>query len=377
MKAFSKENSSARGDEMTGGLGITKLLAVGATLAFAAMLASPAAAFEHTAALDALAQSASKEGTLNTVWGGDSLGGGKGAAALQDAINHEFHIDIKIVFTPGPSMPQLSTRIIQEVKAGQPSSSDAYLGVAVNLPPMIAANVLDEVPWSSYLPGITQEMQTKNHDAVLAYTLFEGFTYNTQLIPENEVPHNLAGLFRPEWKGKLASTPYAAGFDELALKDGDATVRPIVKKIAEWAGGLIRCGEYDRIASGEFLGLVLDCGQIAKQYMVENGGPDKLALLDDALGTELTYLAVPKTSAHPNLAKLLAVYVLTPDGQKIIDKYGGSTSHMVPGTPAYERAQSLAAHGLHLIVFTPDSIAPDLEEAEKLKLEYEQILQGK
>src|SRR5277367_5120837 len=142
MKAFSKENSSARGDEMTGGLGITKLLAVGATLAFAAMLASP-------------------------------------AAALQDAINHEFHINIKIVFTPGPSMPQLSTRIIQEVKAGQPSSSDAYLGVAVNLPPMIAANVLDEVPWSSYLPGITQEMQTKNHDAVLAYTLFEGFTYNT------------------------------------------------------------------------------------------------------------------------------------------------------------------------------------------------------
>ena len=362
---------------MAGSPGITASLAVGAALAFAVPLASPAAAFEHTAALDALAQAASKEGTLNSVWGGDSLGGGRGAAALQDAINREFHINIKIVFTPGPSMPQLSTRIIQEVKAGQQSSSDAYLGVSVNLPPMIAADVLDEVPWSSYLPSITQEMQTKNHDAVLAYTLFEGFTYNTQLIPENEVPHNLAGLFRPEWKGKLASTPYAAGFDELALKDGDATVRPIVKKIAEWAGGLIRCGDYDRIASGEFLGLVLDCGQIAKQYMVENGGPVKLALLEDALGTELTYLSVPKTSAHPNLAKLLAVYVLTPDGQKIIDKYGGSTSHMIPGTPAYDRAQSLAARGLHLLVFTPDSIAPRLEEAERLKLEYEQILQGK
>jgi len=352
-------------------------LALAATMALAVLCAGSAAAFEHTAALDALAQAASKEGTLNIVWGGDSLGGAKGATALQDAINREFHINIKIVFTPGPSMPQLSTRIIQEVKAGQPSSSDAYLGVSVNLPPMIAANALDEVPWSSYLPSITQDMQTKNHNAVLAYTLFEGFSYNTQLVPESDVPHNVAGLFRPDWKGKLASTPYAAGFDELALQDGDSVVRPMVTKIAEWSGGLIRCGDYDRIASGEFIGLFLDCGQVSQQYMAENGGPVKLALIDDALGTELTYLSVPKTSTHPNLAKLLAVYVLTSDGQKIIDKYGGSTSHMIPGTPAYERAQSLAARGLHLVVFTPDTIAPRLEEAEKLKLEYERILQGK
>ncbi len=335
-----------------------------------------AAAIQHTPTIDAVAAAAEKEGTLNIVWSNSPMGGATGAAALQNAINREFNLHIKIVFTPGPSMTQMAPRIIQEVKAGQPASSDAFLGVSVNLPAMMAAHVLDEVPWSSLNPSIKPDMQTKNGEAVLAYTLFETFTYNSQLVPKNEVPHDFAGLFRPEWKGKLASTPYATGFDELALLEGDAKIRPIVQKIAQWAGGLIRCGAADRIASGEFIGLVLDCGQVDPQYMVANGGPVNVALLDDALGTELTYLAVPKTSAHPNLAKLLAAYVVSAEGQAILAKYGNATSHLFPGTPAYEQAQSLAARGLKLVVWTPDAIAPDLEKAETLKKEYEKILEG-
>jgi ABC-type Fe3+ transport system substrate-binding protein len=354
-------------------------------LAFPAILAllvagsalSPAAAeIKRTPQLQELVKAAEAEGVLNVVWGGASLGEAKGAAELQDGLNRAFHTHFKVNFTPGPSMVQMATRIIQEVKAGQKASSDAFLGVDVSLPAMIAAHVLDEVPWSAYFPNITPEMQTKHHEAVLVYTLFNGFAYNTQVIPDDKVPHKLADLFRPEWKGKLASTPYAAGFDKLALADGDAKIRPIVQKIAEWAGGLIRCGAYDRIASGEFVGLVLDCGQVSPAYMVENGGPVKLVPLDDALSTELTYFAIPKTSAHPNLAKLFAGFVATSEGQAIIAKYG-ATSHLIPGTPGYKEAKSLEARGLKLIIDTPDEIAPRLEQAEELKREYERILRGK
>jgi ABC-type Fe3+ transport system substrate-binding protein len=348
-----------------------------AALSLAGVALTPARAeMKETPQLKELVKAAKAEGVLNVVWGGSSLGQAKGAAQLQDALNRAFHANFKIVFTPGPSMPQMATRIIQEVKAGQKSSTDVYLGVEVNLPAMIAAHVLEEVPWSSYFPSITPEMQTKNHESVLAYTLFEGFAYNTHLIPDKEVPHNLTEFFRPEWKGKLASTPYAAGFDQLALAYGDAKIRPLVEKIAQWSGGLIRCGDYGRIASGEFLGLVLDCGQVTQEYMVENGGPVKLALLDDALATELTYLSVPKTSAHPNMAKLFAGFIATPEGQKVIVHFG-ATSHMIPGTPGYKEAKSLEARGLKLLVFTPDEIAPRLKEAEELKREYQRILRGK
>lgn len=352
-----------------------------ATAAFGTALAwagAPAmAAMDRTPALDALIKGAEAEGTLNVVWANNSMGGPSGAAALQDAINRDFGMHISIRFTPGPSMPQMSTRIIQEVSAGQPSSTDAFLGVSVNFPTMIAAHVLEPVDWASLNPAITPEMRTQGNEAVLVYTLFETFTYNKTLIEKDKVPHNFEGLFRPEWKGKLASTPYAAGFDELALKEGDAKIRPIVEKLAQWAGGLIRCGDYDRLASGEFIGLAIDCGQIAPEYMAENGGPVDTALLDDGLGTELTYLAVPKTSAHPNLAKLFIAFVASPDGQAILDKYENATSHVYPGTPAYKRAQDLAARGLKLVVWTPDGISPQMETAEKLKKDYERILEKK
>jgi ABC-type Fe3+ transport system substrate-binding protein len=363
---------------MTGIAFLSRLLAPAVFLSASVWLCLPAAAkMERTPALDALVKAAEAEGPLNVVWANTSMGGRAGAAALQDAMNREFNTHIQIAFTPGQSMPQMSTRIIQEVQSGQPASTDAFLGVSVNFPAMIAAHVLEQVPWSSINPAIKPEMQAAGGEAVLAYTLFESFTYNATLIPEDQVPHNFAGLFRPDWKGKLASTPYAAGFDELALQEGDDKIRPVVEKLAQWAGGLIRCGDYGRIASGEFIGLAIDCGQVSPQYMAENGGPVAMSLLDDGLGTELTYLSVPKTSAHPNLAKLFIAFVTSADGQAVLDKYENATSHIFPGTRAYQRAQSLAARGLKLVVWTPDTIAPQMEKAEKLKKDYERILQKK
>ena len=326
--------------------------------------------------LDQLIKAAASEGELDVMWGGSSLGADEGVADLQDGLNHAYGINIKVHYTPGPSMPQLATRIIQEVKAGQKSSSDAFLGIEVSLPAMIAAHVLEPVKWSDYFPEITPAMVSGDGEALLEFTLFNGMSYNTQLIPDTEVPHTMAEVFRPEWKGKLASTPYAAGFDRLALAYGDDKIRPIVQKMAQWAGGLLRCGEYERIASGEFIALVLDCGQVEPRFLEANGGPVRLVPLDDALAATMTYFAVPKTSAHPNLAKLFAGFTASQEGQKIIEKYG-ATSTLVPGTPAFKMRQGLEARGLKLLTYTPDLIAPHVEEQAKYKEEYQQILEGK
>ena len=334
------------------------------------------AAIKHTPLLDQLIKAAAAEGELNVMWGGSSLGEGEGVHELEQAINREFNINIKVNYTPGPSMPQLATRIIREVQAGQKASTDLFLGIEVSLPAMIAGQVIEPVKWSDYYTEITPEMTTKGGEALLEFTLFNGMSYNVQLIADKDAPHTLAEVFRPEWKGKLSSTPYAAGFDRLALAYGDDKIRPIVKRMAEWAGGLLRCGEYERLATGEFIGLVLDCGQVQPRFLVENGGPVRLVPLDDALATTLSYFAVPKTSGHPNLAKLFAGFIATGDGQKLIEKYG-STSYLVPGTPAYKMAEGFKTRGLKLLIYTPDLIAPRLEEAAKYKAEYEQILQGK
>jgi ABC-type Fe3+ transport system substrate-binding protein len=146
----------------------------------------------------------------------------------------------------------------------------------------------------------------------------------------------MADIFNPKWKGKIASTPYAAGFDRLALARGIDAIRPVVRKTAEWAGGLIRCGEYERLASGEFIMLFLDCGRTDDRLLTENGGPLGQVVIEDAAITTNWYFGIPSNNAHPNLATLFAGFVATLDGQKIIQEYGGATSHRVVGTQAYE-----------------------------------------
>jgi hypothetical protein len=130
-----------------------------------------AADIKHTPLLDQLIKAATAEGELNVMWGGSSLGEGEGVHELEQAINREFNINIKVNYTPGPSMPQLATRIIREVQAGQKASTDLFLGIEVSLPAMIAGQVIEPVKWSDYYTEITPEMTTKGGEALLEFTL--------------------------------------------------------------------------------------------------------------------------------------------------------------------------------------------------------------
>jgi ABC-type Fe3+ transport system substrate-binding protein len=72
-------------------------------------------------------------------------------------------------------------------------------------------------------------------------------------------PTVLEDFLKPAWKGKLASTPYAAGFDVLLADDVWGKERTVhyVRALSKQITGLIRCGEAERIATGEYLGLVM------------------------------------------------------------------------------------------------------------------------
>jgi len=358
-------------------IGIGMLAAIGVALVTCAVRpAAFAADVKMSPALTKLVKAAQEEGQLNVLWG-SALGGAEGVRALQAAINRTYGINVKVNYTPGPSMPQMASRTIQEVKAGRTASSDIFIGVEVTIPAMVKADVLVQVPWSDYFPDITPKMTAVGGRALQIVTLFNGVLYNAQMIPADKVPKTMADIFRPEWKGKIASTPYAVGFDRIALVNGFDKVKPIVQKTAQWAGGLIRCGENERIATGEFLMLFLDCGRVEENFLVKNGGPLGHATLDDALATSLWYFAIPKTSAHPNLSILFSGFVDSKEGQAIIDKYGHDTSHLIPGTPAYEHAQSLEKRGLHLLALGPDELMPREAELGKIKSEFQTILRKK
>jgi ABC-type Fe3+ transport system substrate-binding protein len=370
-KITNREKTMTRFKTLTRVIGVFSM-GLAATL----LSVSAQAEIKMTPALKGLVKAAAAEGTLNVVWG-PSLGAAKGARALQDSINKTFGINIKINYTPGPSMPRLASRVIQEIKAGRTPSTDVFLGAETTLTRMIRSKGVVPVTWRKYFPGITKGQPVNKGMAVHIATLFSGIYYNAEYIKPNEVPKKMADIFNPKWKGKIASTPYAAGFDRLALARGIDVIRPVVQKTAEWTGGLMRCGEYERLASGEFIMLFLDCGRTDDRLLVENGGPLGQVVIEDAAITTNWYFGVPTKSAHPNLATLFAGFVATSDGQKVIQKYGGATSHRVPGTLAHSTAKKFAAKGVNLLVWTPDDLLKRSKDLAAYRKEFQRTLRAK
>src|SRR5689334_24240910 len=164
-----------------------------------------------------LVEGAKKEGQLVLSWGTGTMGGIEGAQAMEKAFNKKYGLNLPFKFSPGPAMPQFASRIIQEEKAGQPASSDLFIGSENH----VARMSLKKYDWAKIFPHITQPMTDWDNRVLIVVSRTPGFTYNTNLVRANEVPQNIEDTLNPKWQGKIASTPYAASFDRLALAWGE------------------------------------------------------------------------------------------------------------------------------------------------------------
>ena len=105
---------------------------------------------------------------------------------------------------------------------------------------------------------------------------------------------------------------------------------------------LIRCGEAERIATGEYLALVMDCtGQDALQWQ-EKGAPLAQMMPLDAAQQRYYYFAVPKNAQHPNAAKLYTIFLLTEEGQKLAYDTWKTDLHFLPGSKMGKHGRRLS-----------------------------------
>jgi ABC-type Fe3+ transport system substrate-binding protein len=292
-----------------------------------------AGAQEMSPALKTLAAAANREGTLLLGWGQSALGGSQGAARFQAAMNKAFGTNIHINFLPGPDMARVVNQAATEFSAGQKSHVDLLLGAAPQIAPVVKLNFFEPVDWQQYLPGrITPNMIELDGRVIRIVTGLSGVTYNSQLAPMK--PRLLDDFLKPEWKGTIASTSYAAGLDALLAEDvwgKDKTVS-YVRALSRQIAGMMRCGETERLATGEYLALVMDCtGQDALVWQ-EKGAPVAQMMPLDAAQQRYYYFAVPTNAQHPNAGKLLATFLLTPDGQRLAYDAWKIDLHFLPGS---------------------------------------------
>ncbi|WP_019633952.1 ABC transporter substrate-binding protein [Actinomadura atramentaria] len=296
-------------------------------------------------ALAALVAAANKEGALDLNWG---LDGRTTMKDLTDAFKTAYGLNIKITLTPQQNMPTNASKLTQEYQAKKPSSTDAFLAnpeTAFGAGPK-GANILKKVDWEKVAPW-TKGLANSDGTALTWVDQLPGFTYNTTLIKDGELPKSADDILK--MTKPIASTPYAAQFNVLGSKEamGMDGVRAYLKSFKP--KGFIGCGEMNRIASGEFAGLWVSCGKNVADIFAAQGAPIKTTILKGAAAISTRYVSIPKNAPHPNAAELFTTWLLTPEAQKIMYKGDFCDNARLPGSETAKQIAGYEAQGVKFI----------------------------
>lgn len=326
-------------------------------LAFAALAlifgGGAARAEAPSPALAKVIAAAKQEGKLNLEWGADILGGSEAMKVMVDDMNAMFGTAIALRFTPGPSLPEVVNQVVLANAAGAASPTDAVIGSDQHASDLAAKGVSVPVDWVALLPGrIDPSSVEAEGRAIRVFTTMPGgIVYNTQLAPM--VPTKLVDLLRPEWKGKIASTPYAGSWELLTGSDvwGQRGV-DFARDLAPQLAGLIRCADLERIASGEFVGFAMDCTGREWVSLQRKGAPIGHVIPADFAALRFYYMSIPKNAAAPNAAILFVTFLETAEGQKLLWKYINTDLHTYPDSQLAPEIASAQQRGIVFHNFT-------------------------
>jgi iron(III) transport system substrate-binding protein len=331
------------------------------------------------AELQPIVEAARREGALNFVWGDGALGSNEGMSRLRRGFSQYYGLNLDVRFTPGPSFPEMAARLAQEVLTGRTASSDVFLGGVAHITTLMNENAVDAVDWASWASNVRDpRLLAPGGQVVIFQSNTAGITYNSQRVAGDEVPRSLDDLLKPQYKGRLASTPYAAHFDKLAVPEvwGEQRTLDYARKLAEQIAGLIRCNESERLLSGEFDVLVLDCDQSNALGMKARGLPIDFAMMPEAPFVQHRYAAIPRTAAHPNAARLWINYLLTREAQDVIYETTFADASFVPGSKTADILTRFQASGAKIVVLDVEFYQRnDEEELRRVLAQVQQILQ--
>jgi iron(III) transport system substrate-binding protein len=334
----------------------------------AAPASGSAASAPHSAEVQRLLGAArdSGETALNVQWG-DTYGGAQGARRFEALFNRMYGTDIRVNYTPGPSMTDMAGRLAQEVAAGHRASSDLMAGTEGTFATLLNREVLEEYDYTQLAPRITGDVVAFRGVGVEVGGIVGGIAYNSDLVARADAPRKLEDALDPKWKGKIASTQNAALLDRVAARPewGPDRMKAYVARLSQNLGGLIRCGEGgERLSSGEFQVMVLHCGSYQIRRDTAKGAPLGFVIPDDGATIGYFHLGVPRNSAHPNLGKLFINMVLSEEGQRTLYELEFVDNPALPGSQSAVELADLKARGIEPLKMDVKRIAehPELRE---------------
>jgi iron(III) transport system substrate-binding protein len=149
-----------------------------------------------------------------------------------------------------------------------------------------------------------------------------GLAYNTNAVQGTAVPKNYEDLLKPELKGKIgfATTDTGARVIAAMLNSRGAEFVQKLKSQQISLHSVSGRAILDMVISGE-LGVSPTVFLSHSRVSISKGAPIKWVPMD-LVPTNAGGVAIPANAPHPHAALLFGDFLLSPDGQKFLSKYG-------------------------------------------------------
>jgi len=149
-------------------------------------------------------------------------------------------------------------------------------------------------------------------------------SYNTSLVKKDELPKSYADLAHPRWKGRLGIEAEDEDWFAMIIKElGEEQGLRTFREIARVNGFSVRKGHTllaGLVASGE-IPLALTTYSHGAEKMKQKGAPLEWFAIAPAIG-RANGIGVTRKPPHPHAAALFVDFLLSPEGQAILQKGG-------------------------------------------------------
>jgi len=180
--------------------------------------------------------------------------------------------------------------------------------------------------FSPYLASYPDEVKEKADRGLVYWATdresYIGLAYNTNVVQGNAVPKNYGDLLKPELKGKIGFATTDTGgrvIGAMLLTKGAEFVAKLKSQDVTLHGVSGRA-ILDMVVSGE-LGVSPTTFLSHSRVSISKGAPIKWVAMD-VVPTNAGGVALPAHAPRPHAALLFADFLLSPDGQKFLGKYG-------------------------------------------------------
>jgi iron(III) transport system substrate-binding protein len=293
----------------------------------------------------------------------------KSMSRLEKEIRDKYGVNLRISFSPSASMPKDLSEAIMEQKAGAAPSYDLMNFLDTFIVDAMKVGVLERIDWKPLLTEGTNPKVVLDHPALVGaivyYTGHTGLMYNAQKVSADEVPRTLSDLANPRWKGKVGVLEYEVTWARWAFILGKEKVLSSLRAILK--NGAIR-GRFVDLQNRFLLGEISFCftGSIYLKEAQDKGMPSAWRNLDFAEIQPFT-LSLRKGAVHPNAAKLVAVYMASPEGAKFMLEESGAGSLFYPGNLEHDISSQAKKEGIpeHIVSAYPGLIDFNLSEKSK------------